>query len=908
MFHLQQNFDSSEYLATFSAINQSLSPLQSRHSDYYSGNLPVSPMLLIGREAEVRAIKTLLLAPEVRLLTLTGVAGIGKTRLGLQVARELSNQFKHGVFFVGVAPVRDPALLIPVIAGTLGLKDAGSQPLIETLQAYLHDKQLLLLIDNFEQVVHAASILSSLLTDAPNLKILVTSRIALGVYGEQEFEVPPLALPDPRQLAPVEALSQYEAVAMFTQRARLVRPNFSLTKENAATIAEICIRLDGLPLAIELAAALLRVLNPAMLRARLSAHSGACLKLLTRGARDLPPRQQTLRNALDWSYQLLSSGEQALFRSLGVFVGGCALEAVEEVCEPALEPALPVFEGLAALVTKSMLRYDGSTRSESRFWLLETLREYALEQLAVHAEEQVLRQRHAEHYLKMAEIAEVKLRGSDQAEWLDRIETDHNNFRAALRWLLEQGEIEKAARLSSGLALFWWVRGYLSEGQQWLKIVLGQAELPEVINNPKALPDAARLKALAWLALLMRVQSDEAWAKALQEESLALQAKVSDSRLVAFSLWSLAFHTRYFNPLSYLQQSLALFREIGDKWGIGQVLERLGVIMLFSHKYELARPMLEESLELTRSIGNKLGTAMVLNGLGYLANFQANYHQAIPLLEESLALLCEIKCGPLEAWASNGLGWAALNQGKYDEARRYFEQRLTIHQELGERYLIAITLNNLGLVEIYCDNYLVAKDFFEKSLKMFIELKNRDDISLPLWGLAEVARAQGQLKRAARLLGAAEAVRQACEEPMTAVYTSHYERVISAVCAELSNAAFLQAKAEGHHLTPEQAFSPEEQEEPLQSWALPVSARPTGPLASPESPDQASNKYFKQLTPREIDVLKLIAMGLSNGEVAKQLALSPRTVNVHLTSIYIKLRVKSRTAASRYALKHKLIE
>lgn len=897
MFSLQGNFDFSQYLATFT------SP-QVEPTDYHNSNLPASAMGLVGRGAEVRAVKTLLQRPEIRLLTLTGVAGVGKTHLGLEIARELSSQFRDGVFFVEIASVRDPALLISIIAQTLKLRNSDDQPLIETLKAYLQAKQLLLLIDNFEQVVMAAPILSLLLAEAPGLKILVTSRVALGVCDEQEFEVPPLGLPDPKQLASVEVLAQCEAVAMFVQRVRLVRSNFNVNNENSATVAKICICLDGLPLAIELAAARLKLLTLPLLLERLTAFCGARLKLLTIGRRDLPQRQQTLRNAINWSYELLSPGEQKLFRALGVFAGGCTLEAVEEVCEVVTGEAFTfsIFEGLAGLVTKNMLRHGGTLGPDSRFWLLETWREYALEQLlAESSQEEDLRRRHADYYLKLAQIGEMRLRDSDQAAWLDRIETDHDNFRAALDWLLEQGEIEKAGSLSCALALFWWIRGFLSEGQHWLRRVLGEIGPADTTCKPKELPDALRLKSLSWLAVFTEDQAN----KALLEESLALQTKVTDKWLVAFSLWSLSSHAGHFSPLDYLQKSLDLFRESGDKWGTALALERLGFIRLFTQKYALARPLLEESLELSRTTGDRFGTALVLNWLGNLANLQNQHRQAVTFLKESLGLAREIKASLLEARVLNGLGWAAFNQANYYETRSNFEQVLTIDQKFGKPFFTAISLANLGLVEIYGKNYVVAKTYFEKSLEMFLELKNNANISLPVWGFAQIAQSRGHL------LQVAQAVRQSYHQLITAVYNFEYAQVISALCDEMCELAFTWAKEKGNYLRPEKPFNKEEEEEQLQilvNWALPLTSQPAKKsLLALAAPALAKNRCFKKLTPREIEVLKLIARGLSNSEVAEQLALSPRTVNAHLTSIYVKLRVHSRTAAACYALNNKII-
>src|SRR6266699_3734280 len=405
--------------------------------DIGPNNLPVQPTPFIGREQEVEECLQLLRRQEVRLLTLTGPGGIGKTRLALQVAAELSDLFPDGLYFVNLAPLRDPALVVPTIAQALDLQELAEHPLLDLVKAFLREKHLLLLLDNFEQVASAALQVAELLATCPRLKVLVTSRMGLHVQAEQEFAIPPLCVPDPRQLPEVVALAQYDALALFIQRAQATRPAFQLSHANARAVAEICLRLDGLPLAIELAAARIKLLPPQALLARLTPR----LTLLSSGARDVPTRQQTLRNTIAWSYNLLDVQEQRLFRRLAVFVGGCRLEAVEAVCAEGDDAALQVLEGVTSLIDKSLLKQTELEAEEPRLLMLETIREYGLEALEAHGEAAVTRRGHAAYYLALAEKAEPELGGPQQAVWLDRLEQEQENLRAALQWSLERGEV-----------------------------------------------------------------------------------------------------------------------------------------------------------------------------------------------------------------------------------------------------------------------------------------------------------------------------------------------------------------------------------------------------------------------------------------------------------------------------------
>src|SRR5947209_860001 len=432
--------------------------------DTYHHNLPVQLTHLIGREKEVASVQQLLRRQNVRLLTLTGPGGTGKTRLGLQVSAELSDLFSDGVYFVNLAPVSDPALVVPTIAQALELKETGDQPLLDILKMSLRDKQLLLLLDNFEQVVSAASQVTDLLVACPNLKIIVTSRAVLHVQGEQEFAVPPLSMPDPKHLPDMETLSQFEAVALFLARAQAVKPEFQVTNASAPTIAEICVRLDGLPLAIELAAARIKLLPPQALLARL----GQRLAVLTGGARNAPARQQTLRNTIKWSYDLLDAHEQRLFRWLSVFSGGCTLEAIEAVCRSTCDEEIDVLDTVASLIDKSLVQQTEQETGEPRLTMLETVREYGVECLLTSGEDTSIRHAHALYYLSLAEEAEPHFKGPQQILWWNGLERELDNVRTALTWFISQQEAGLALRFCGVLSWFWFIRGYWSEGQQWI--------------------------------------------------------------------------------------------------------------------------------------------------------------------------------------------------------------------------------------------------------------------------------------------------------------------------------------------------------------------------------------------------------------------------------------------------------
>jgi predicted ATPase/DNA-binding CsgD family transcriptional regulator len=856
-------------------------------------NLPAQLTPLIGREQEVASACALLLRPDVRLLTLTGTGGVGKTRLALQVATVLLDDFADGVSFVSLAPISDPGLVIPTIAQTFDLKETAAQPLLDLLKAFLQDKRLLLVLDNFEQVLPAAPQLTDLLAFCPDLKLLVTSRAVLHLYGEQEFAVPPLALPDLTQLPVWEALSQYAAVALFLQRAQAARPQFQLTGANARATAEICVRLDGLPLAIELAAARVKLFSPQALLKRLEHR----FQVLTGGAQDRPVRQQTLRNTIDWSYHLLTSQEQRLFRRLAVFVGGCTLEAIEALCTALDGGAEEVLDGVTSLLDKSLLQQIEQEDEEPRLMLLETLREYGLEALATSGEREITQKAHAAYYLQLAEEAEPAFWGPQQAVWFDRLEREHDNLRAALNWLLVRAEaqenIKMALRLGGALWWFWSRREHFREGSTFLERALAQSEAGATMVRAKALRAAGQLAAA-------HGHTDRG--ESLCQESLLLLRELGNQVELGRTFFPFGVIAYWRGDLaaarSRHEEGLAIAREAGDKRGMASLLHGLASVTSLQGEYTRAHTMFEESFALLSEVGDKGGMASSRQRLAEMLFAQGHLMRAQLLAEEALARHREMGDKGRIGETLSLLGQIAYQQGDAATARLLAEESLATGKEARDHTGLAWALFLLAKVQAHQGNYPAARACCEQSLETARRVGDQRLIAASLKELSDIVAAQGELAWAARLWGAAEALREAKGTPLPPVYRADYEQAVAAARSHLGEKALATAWAQGRTMSPEQALAAREPA----TTSTPIPAeRPSPPLTT------ARVTYPDGLTAREVEVIGLVAQGLSDAQVAEQLVISPRTVHAHLSSIYSKLSITSRSAATRYAIEHHLI-
>ncbi|MFL5657844.1 MAG: ATP-binding protein, partial [Ktedonobacteraceae bacterium] len=634
-------------------------------------NLPRQLTSLVGREQETATAAALLQRPEVHLLSMVGTAGVGKTRLALQIACDLLECFADGVFFVDLAPVRDPELVLSTVAQNLGLRVMRDQSFLDVLKAHLRGKHCLLVLDNFEQVVGAAPQLPDLLRACPDVKLLVTSREALHLRAEHQFSVPPLALPDYKRLPAAQTLAHIAAVELFLQRVQASRTDFELTPSNAAAIAEVCIRLDGLPLAIELAAARSKVFTPQALLSRLERR----LQVLTGGARDLPLRQQTLRSTIAWSYELLPREEQRLFRRLAVFAGGCTIEAVEAVSSAVGDGAVTVMEGMISLVDKTLLQHTGRDGEEPRFAMLETIREYGLEALASEGEAHVTRQAHAAYYLRLSERAEPQLDGQEQLSWFQRLEREHDNLRAALTFLVEQGSAgqskELALRLAGALWRFWLVHGHVSEGRHWLE---------RVLDGSETVGSAWRAKALLGVGALATSQDDSGQAEALCGEGLALYRELGDRRGSALCLAMLGYmammRSTYAQARTRLEESLQQALEAGDTGVRVFALQILATVLIYQGEYTRAQALLEESLLLSRERGDVQNHAQSLAQLGHVLLFQGELARAQARLEEGLVISRNVGYKRAIGQSSTLLGMVTWLQGDVARACSLLEESL----------------------------------------------------------------------------------------------------------------------------------------------------------------------------------------------------------------------------------------
>lgn len=795
-------------------------------------NLPAQLTPLIGRDTERIGAANQLRRTDVRLLNLTGPAGAGKSRLAVEVASDLMEEFADGVFFVPLATITEPGLVPSVIAQTLSVREDGQRSLVESLKAHLRGKRMLLLLDNFEQVVVAAPIVTDLLATSAGLKVLVTSRVVLHITGEHEWQVPPLGIPDLQSLPSPDELFRFPAIELFIQRSRAAKPDFTPTDEGIRAVAEICIRLDGLPLAIELAAARIKLLSPEAILARLERRLG----LLTGGGRDAPPRHHALRGAIAWSYELLSTQEKMLFQRLCVFVGGFTLEAAEAICDAAGDDnRLDTFEGIASLVDKSLLRRDDGDGNELRFRMLETIREFGMECVSASGEEPSIRDRHSDWFVALAEKVEPKLMGEEQAVWLTRLEREHDNLRAAFDWSESRPDRSSAAiRIGCALWRFWLVRGHLSEGRDRLARLL---VLPDIGSNR-----TARAQLLTGMGSLLQNRGDYAAAHDRFSESLQIWRELGDKSGIATALnnlgWMAWRQGEYFEAESLSAEGLALHRELGDKRGIAFSLNNLGWIAHHRCNFGSAASFHEECLDLRRELGDQRGIAFSMGNLGWAEAARGGYARAANLLEQALTVHREIGEKQLLAFSLSIMSEILHDQGEHERAglllekeslplsrqigARYTlgralsilsgvkqalghseralalcEESLVVRQELGDRHGIAESLGRMAGIVAMRGELERAAGLYHQSLDLRKALADTRGGAACFSGLAAIAVRQGDLTRAARLLGSAKAVRAVTDAVLSQVEHLEIEKTEEAVRAAFSEDTIELAQAAG---------------------------------------------------------------------------------------------------------------
>jgi len=832
-------------------------------------SLPTPLTPLIGRTRELTDLRAYLQRTDVRLLTLTGAPGIGKTRLAIHVAADIGDVFADGACFVALAPVSDPSAVAAAIAQALRIQERPGQSALENLKENLHDRQLLLVLDNFEHLLAAASLIAELLMGAAGVKALVTSRATLHISGEHEFVVLPLAFPGSNSLPAANALAQYAAIDLFVQRARAIKPDFLLSEANAPAIASICERLDGLPLAIELAAARIKILQPGILLARLEHR----LAFLTDGPRDLPLRQQTLRSTIDWSYNLLSPDEQMLFTRLGIFVGGCTLAAAEAVCtelrmkneewrnesneQLLLHSSFSILHSIESLVDKSLLRLEAGADGEPRLLMLETLREYALERLEQSGEADTLRQLHAEYFLALVEAAEPAFRGPQARAWMDRLTADYGNVCVALTWSqAAAAHAELGWRLAGALWWFWDQRAWV-EGDKWLTRVLASEA------NARS---AARAKALTAASFFAQGQGDFGRAHMLGQAALALARELGDRRRIAWALFQLANLLSFGDDLAetepLFEESLALFQAMGDRFGIARTLFQLGytlfrqgdtagsivllkqsqalhqelgdtsgaadplwvlgLIALERGEIGLAAAEFEKSLALGRAAGDRWCVANTLGLLGIAESERGNLARASALLAESAACWRDLQARSELALTLYHLGEVALLRGGYAGAAAYYDESLALYAALGDQHQSALVRCGLGYLAHRQGDARQAAALLMDSLRLCCDCAFQEGMVGCLLKLSRMSLAQGQPAQAIRLLSAAMQARPTPAAwlpgrglvPLEiasghAVLSSHieFERTIAAAHARLDEQAFAEAWAVGQAMSLEQAVA-----------------------------------------------------------------------------------------------------
>lgn len=842
----------------------------------YGIPVPLTP--LVGREQESAIIRALLDAEETRLLTLTGPGGIGKTRLAIEVATRIAPDFAHGACFVPLAPVHDPGLIVAAVAQAFGIQEGGDRPVPEIVASTLVDRHLLLVLDNAEHLASAvAPWLADLLARCPRLRVLVTSRLALQIDGEQRYTVPPLPVSDG---VDGHTLADNPAVTLFTQRTHTVLPDFVLTNANASMVVEICRRVDGIPLAIELAAARADVLTLPALLARLSDR----LAVLKGRRRDVPEHHRTMRDAIAWSYDLLPSAEQSLFRRVAVFVGGFTVEAAEAIGGPMS------LDLLTALTDHNLIRRVAPAGREARLWILETIREFGIEQLTTRGEMAAARDAHAAHYLQMSAEADRNMRGPDQLKWFDRLEAEHDNLRAAIAWLTQQERIEEAMKMATDIMWYRWIRGHFTESRAQLETLLAHPQAAKrTIGRAKALIGAGA-------SALQLGEPDRA--KTATMEALSIARECEHPYSVALALIVLSATRMSVEDMdsatTLLEESLVISRELNEIWLIGIASGNLGEISFIRGEMTRATAYTEKGLQAGRDVGDRHLMAGGFIRLARLDLRRGDLERAEPLMHEGVRLLRELGEQRSLPFVLAALAQITLRRGDAPTAATLVEESLAVAQRTGNRQDTPRCLMVLAHVARRRGEQDRAVQLLRESIALSQQLGQKFDTAESLEELAAVAIASGDMQAAARLLGATDGL-------LASVGVSETERwgltddgdLTATVRSALGDAAFAGAFGAGQTLTLDEAVT--------EAIAFTPSSTDSGARATPKK-----SRIPGGLTPRELEVLRLMADGLTNQDIADMLFLSRRTVTSHATAILGKLGFSSRTAAVAYAIRHGL--